>query len=78
MYITPITGSGILSGFQIILQNFSETCSFLFMMKNVPKGRFFKLPGKKIHKALVYSLEYSLDFLRIRTLSKKLINFCIL
>ena len=42
IHATPITGKGILSGFQIILKNFYETCSFLFMMKNAPKGRFFK------------------------------------
>ena len=28
IHVTPITGSGILSGFQIILQKFSKTCSF--------------------------------------------------
>jgi hypothetical protein len=28
IHVTPITGSGILSGFQITLQNISETCSF--------------------------------------------------
>ena len=54
IYVTPITGSGILTDFQIILENFGETCSFWFMVENVPKGRFFKLPGKKIHMALVY------------------------
>ena len=27
-HFTPIIGSEILSGFQIILQNFGETCSF--------------------------------------------------
>ena len=28
IHLTLITRSGILSGFQIILQHFSETCSF--------------------------------------------------
>ena len=40
IHVTPNTESGILSGFQIILQNFSETCSFREMLKNAPKGRF--------------------------------------
>jgi hypothetical protein len=38
IHVTPV--SGILSGFRIILQNFSETCSFREMLKNAPKGRF--------------------------------------
>ena len=38
--VTPITGSGILSAFHIILQNFSETGSFWEMLKNASKGRF--------------------------------------
>ena len=28
IHVTPNNGSGILSGFQIILKNFSDTCSF--------------------------------------------------
>ena len=40
IHLTLITGSGILSGFQIILQHFSKTCSFWEMLKNAPKGRF--------------------------------------
>ena len=45
--------SGILSGFQIILLNFCETWSFDLWWKNVPKGWFFKMPGKILHMSLV-------------------------
>ena len=40
IHVTPIIGSGILSGIHIILQNFSETCSFWKTLKNAQKGRF--------------------------------------
>ena len=39
-YITPFIRRENLSDFLIIHQNSSETCSFLYMKENVPKGQF--------------------------------------